>query len=65
MARMLGRERRAGCGNFRCRLCGPGDTRRAKRREAREAEREIEADYDHAAPVALALRPWRILREDQ
>jgi hypothetical protein len=34
---MLGRYRRAGCGHFGCRLCGPGDTRRPKRSEQRRA----------------------------
>ena len=42
---MPGRFRRDGCGNFRCRLCGPtGDEikRWRKRVEAREVAAEIE-----------------------
>jgi hypothetical protein len=42
--RMLGRFRRVGCGRFRCRLCGPGDVRQAKREEKRLVRREAERE---------------------
>jgi hypothetical protein len=48
MARMLGRERCGGCGNFRCRLCGPGDVRWAKRREQHELSDELAAELREA-----------------
>ena len=44
MARMLGRFRRGGCGNFACRLCGPGDVRWNKRREQHEVTVVIEEE---------------------
>lgn len=53
MARMLGRFRWGGCGNFGCRLCGPGDTRAAKRAEQREAEREFSRYPTGYSPATL------------
>ena len=52
MARMLGRQRQSGCGNFGCRLCGPGDTRLAKRTEQRQVRREMSRRDPLPAPYA-------------
>ena len=54
--RMPGRFRRDGCGNFRCRLCGPnGDEikRWRKRVEAREVAAEIEDERRECVDVLL------------
>ena len=51
MPRMLGRNRRAGCGLGRCRRCRNGDeTRQFKRREQREVSQEIEREVFPCAP---------------
>ena len=53
--RMLGRYRRAGCGHFRCRMCGPGDTRWAKRSERRGTAREIASGLDDYKDGGLVM----------